>query len=270
VITTTRLSGTGSGWLVAVLSMVLLAGCVTTTDSRFAREADKRKIVENYIQLATAYIGQNNLDRARFHLERATKLAPENPKVLATRGLILQAEGEAELAERSFREAIENDEGYTRGRVYYGAFLFGRGRFEEARVQSSAASRDTDYKDRASVFYNLGRTYEELEQPAEAATAYRRSLDLSRGNTEAILALSRALANSGNYTEAFRYYSYLMDLMDKNPNLRHSAQSLITGIRIAYHLGDQNRVSSLGLLLKSDFPDSLEYQQYKVLIADGQ
>lgn len=47
---------------------VMLSGCVTTTDSRFSREADRQKALNNYVQLATAYIGQGNLDRARDHL----------------------------------------------------------------------------------------------------------------------------------------------------------------------------------------------------------
>lgn len=257
-------------WLVMTLSVILMTGCVTTTDSRFDREASEEKIVDKYVRLATAYIGQGNLDRARFHLKRATELSPDDASVLAAMGLVYQSEGEAELAERSYKDAIESDEGYTRARVYYGAFLYGKGRFEEARDQFVAASRDTDYPDRASVFFNLGQIQERLGDPEAAARAYRRSVELSRGNTEALLALSRTLAATGNYASAARYYGRLMELMDRNPNLRHSPQSLITGIRIATHFGDRNRASSLGLLLKSDFPDSVEYQQYKVLKADGQ
>lgn len=257
-------------WLTVTLSFLLVAGCVTTTDSRFDREASSEKVVDKYVRLATAYIGQGNVDRARFHLKRATELAPDDAAVSAALGLVYQTEGEAELAERSYKKAIQNDEGYSRARVYYGGFLYGKGRFREARDQFAAASRDTEYPERASVFFNLGLTEERLDDPEAAAQAYRRSVELSRGNTEALLALSRSLAATGDYASAARYYGRLMELMDRNSNLRHSPQSLITGIRIAHHLGDRNRASSLGLLLKSDFPDSAEYQQYKVLKADGQ
>ena len=43
-----------------------------------------------------------------------------------------------------------------------------------------------------------------------------------------------------------------------------------TGIRIARHQGDRNRESSLALQLKNNFPNSVEYQQYRVMTSNGQ
>ncbi len=258
----------------AAFAMVLLAmfvtGCVTNTDSRFAREADRDKAVRNYVQLATAYIGQGNLDRARSHLDRALEISPKNPGALAAMGLVYQTEGEQELAERSFENALENDPDYTRGRVYYGAYLYGERKFEEARDQFLAASRDTGYGERASVFFNLGLTEERIGNLEGAVTAYRRAVELSRGDARSLLALSRTLVESGNYQAASRHYSRLTTLMQRNKNLRHSPESLYTGIRIAHQLGDRNQASSLALQLKNNFPNSVEYQQYRVMIANGQ
>ena len=256
--------------LALLLSLLLLAGCVTTTDSRFEREADKEKAIDNYVRLATAYVGQDNLDRARLHLDRAAELAPEDASVRAAFGLLYQSEREDELAEDSYQRAIVADKGYTRARVYYGAFLYGQGRFEEARDQFLAASRDTDYPDRASLFFNLGLSEERLENIDAAARAYQRSVQLSRGNAQALLALARTLVASEDFSAASRHYSQLTALMQKNTNFRHSPESLITGIRIARHFGESDREASLGLLLKNEFPNSLEYQQYRVLKADGQ
>lgn len=258
----------------AAFAMVLLAmfvtGCVTNTDSRFAREADRDKAVRNYVQLATAYIGQGNIERARHHLDRAIELAPENPGALAAMGLVYQSEGELELAEKSFREALDNDPNYTRGRVYYGAHLYAERRFEASRDQFLAASRDTDYDERASVFFNLGLTEERVGNLEGAVAAYRRAVDLSRGDARSLLALSRTLVESGDYQGASLHYSRLLTLMQRNKNLRHSPESLYTGIRIAHHLGDRNQASSLGLQLKNNFPNSVEYQQYRVMMSNGQ
>lgn len=154
-----------SGRYTAVATLLvafLVTGCVTTTDSRFTREADRHKAVENYVQLATAYIGQGNTERARHHLDRALELEPDSPQALAAFGLIHNSDGDAELAEKSFQKAISSDASYTRARVYYGAFLYSQGRLEESRDEFRAASKDTDYKDRGSVFYNLGMTQERL------------------------------------------------------------------------------------------------------------
>lgn len=256
--------------LVLALSALVTAGCVTSTDSRFQREADKQEAIQNYVRLATAYVGQGNTDRARVHVDRATELAPNDPAVLAAKGLLYQSDSESELAERAYREAISRDSGYTRARVYYGAFLFGKGRFEEARDQFLAASRDTEYSDRASVFFNLGLSQERLDNLDGAVSSYRRSVELSRGEARSLLALSRTLVATDQYDAAARYYSQLMGALQRNTNLRHSPESLITGIRIARYFGNNDREASLGMLLKSDYPSSLEYQQYKVLTSDGQ
>lgn len=258
-------------FLVALMtSVTVLAGCVTTTDSRFAREADRQKALDNYVTLATAYIGQGNLDRARHHLDRALELDSNSPAALAAMGLIYNSEGEPELAESSFRKAISADAGYTRGRVYYGAFLYSQGRFADARDQFRAASRDTEYPDRGSVFFNLGMSQERLDEPGEAITSYRRALELSRGDVRPLLALSRVLVEQGEYEAASRYYSRLSTAIARNQRMTHSAESLYTGIRIARYFNDRDQEASLAMLLKNEYPESVEYQQYKVLISNGQ
>ncbi|MEC7815251.1 MAG: type IV pilus biogenesis/stability protein PilW [Pseudomonadota bacterium] len=250
--------------------LVTLAGCVTTTDSRFAREADRTKAIENYVQLATAYIGQDNIERARFHVDRALELDDDNAKALAAQGLVFQAQGESRLAGESYRRALSADSSYTRGRVYYGAFLFGQGNFEGARNEFRRASEDTDYKDRAGIFFNLGMTEERLGNLSGAENAYRRAVEISRGEPRSLLSLSRVLVEQGEFSSASRYYSQLQGLIQRSPRLVHSPESLYTGIRIARHFGDRNQESSLALLLRNEYPESLEHQQYKVLIANDQ
>lgn len=255
--------------MAAMLLTLVVTGCVTTTDSRFAREADRAEALENYVTLATAYIGQGNLDRARHHLDRALKLDSDYPGARAAMGLVYNAEGEPELAEKNFRQAISEDPGYTRARVYYGAFLFGQGRMSDARDQFLAASRDTSYQDRGSVFFNLGMTQERLGELDAAATSYRRAVELTRGDARPLLALSRVAVELGNFDDAARYYSRLMSMMQRNPRLVHSPESLLTGIRIARHFSDRDQEASLVLQLRNNYPESVEYQQYKVLISNG-
>ncbi|MFW5824277.1 MAG: type IV pilus biogenesis/stability protein PilW [Marinobacter sp.] len=254
--------------LCMLLVMSLLVGCVTSTDSRFAREENKDKAVRNYVQLATAYLKQGNYDRSRRHLERALDLRSDDPAALATKGLLLQTEGEPELAEEAYRKSLASDSDYTRGRVFYGAFLYGQERYEEARDQFLRASQDTGYRDRASVFYNLGRARERLGDMEEAAGAYRRALELGRGNPRWMLALSRVLVETGDYQAASRYYSQLVSIIKRDSKMSHTPESLLVGIRIARHFRNYDQESSLALLLRNRYPDSEEYRQYKVLTAD--
>ncbi|KPQ27933.1 MAG: type IV pilus biogenesis/stability protein PilW [Marinobacter excellens HL-55] len=254
--------------VVVLLLGLLVSGCVTTTDSRFSREADRNKAVSNYVQLATAYIGQGNLDRARHHLERALEIAPDSPEAQAAMGLVYNAEGDPDLAESSFKRSIAEDGGYSRARVYYGAFLYSNSRFSEARNQFSVASRDTGYRERGAVFYNLGMTEERLDNLEAAEAAYRRAVELTRGEARTLLSLSRVLVEMEDYSAASRYYSRLQTMIQRNTRLSHSPESLFTGIRIARHFDDRDQEVSLGLLLRNEYPDSVEYQQYRVLMAN--
>lgn len=254
--------------LIMLLAAMLVSGCVTTTDSGFAREADKDAAVQNYVRLATSYLSQGNYERARKHLDRALELDSSDAGALAAQGLMFQAEGDPDLADESFRQALKSDPGYTRGRVFYGAFLYNRGRYLEARDQFETATRNTGYEDRASVFFNLGRVEERLGNLEAAASAYRRAAELKRGDPDALLAASRVLVELGEFSDASRYYSRLDAMIKRIPKVRHSAESLWTGIRIARHFGQQDQASSLALSLRNRFPDSEEYRQYRSMKSD--
>ncbi|PAV26304.1 type IV pilus biogenesis/stability protein PilW [Tamilnaduibacter salinus] len=243
----------------------MLGGCVTTTTSPFAEDANAEKAVSDYVRLGTAYISQGNYERAREHLRRALEIDPESSEALATLGLVHQSDGEHALAEQSYRQALDNDPSYTRGRVYFGTFLYNQGRFDEAVSQFKRASTDTDYNDRASVFQSLGKSYEALEQNADATSAYRRAVEISRGNPQYLLSLSGALVRMEQYSQASRYYSRLRRMMARNKNLRHSPESLLTGIRIARHFGNKDREASLALLLEKEYPQSEELKAYRQL-----
>lgn len=253
-----------------LLATVFLSGCVTTTDSRFAREADRQKAVNDYVQLGSAYIGQGNFDRARFHLDRALEIEPDNSSALAAKGLIFTSENEPELAETNFKRAISADGKNTRAKVYYGAFLYGQGRMEESRDQFLVASADTDYRDRGSVFFNLGMTQEQLGDPVAALASYRRATELARSDPKTLLALSRVLLETNDIAAADYYYSRLLNMMQRTEQLRHSPESLLTGIRIARLLDKRDQEASLALRLRNNFPESAEFRQYKVLMPNGQ
>lgn len=248
----------------------LLEGCVTTSDSPFAKEADKDEAVHNYVRLGTAYIAEGNYDRARGRLQRALEIDPDSPGALAAMGLVYQSQGEAELADKSYARAVDSDGSYTRGRAYYGAFLYGQKRYKEAKEQFLAASRDTEYSGRAGVFFNLGKTQEALGISSNASKSYRRALELSRGNPRYLLAVSTALLNDGQYDEARDYYQRLLDAIMVNTDLQHTPKSLLTGLKLARHFDDRNQEASLALLLRNQYSESKQLKQYRALIANDE
>jgi len=251
--------------LVVLLSSFLVSGCVTTSDSAFARKANPEEAVEKYVQLGLEYIKRDQFGRARKHLTRALELDETNAPALAALGLIYHEEGETELAQQSFEKALQSDSEYTRGRTYYGAFLFSEERYEDALEQFERAAQDTAYSSRAQIFTNIALCNLKLQRADAALTAYEKTLKLDRMNGRALSGATELLIAKGDYKRAQYFYNRLIRLISEQ-GLRHSAQSFWMGIRIADHFGQDAHAESLGELLGELYPDSEEYERYLRLI----
>ncbi len=240
---------------------VSLAACVTTYDGSLARKKDLDKAAEQYVELGLEYIKRDELHRARKHLLRALEINDEDAAAHGALGLIYHQEGEIKLAEKSFEKSIKYDSKFTRGRTYYGAFLFSQNRFEDALKQFKIASEDTAYPGRAQVFANLALCYIKLGNNAEALNAYERTLRLDRNNGRALSGATELLIQMGQFDKAQTYYNALVTMI-RDQGLRHSAQSLWQGIRIARHLGSTEQEKGLAEVLATEFPGSPEYADY--------
>lgn len=260
----TRLS---FGIMIALLALAL-ASCVTQREGAFSSDADKDKAEESYVRLGLAYVQDENYERARRHLDRALEINDESAPAIAAKALISQEQGEDKLAEERFRQALSYDADYTRGRSHFGVFLYNRERYEEAFKQFKRASEDTDFDDRAGVFVNLGRTAARLDRHEEAASAYKRAMQLDRGNLRAHVGAVAALVNAGLYDEAGPLFRQLKARIRQSSQASHTPRSLWAGIRIAQHEGDEDEEASLALQLRKRFPDSEEHQKYRSMKTD--
>ncbi len=256
--------------LPAILLMLIVAltGCVTYTDSTFDVAQDKEKAEQAYVRLGLAYLQQERFDRSRQNLNRALEINNRSAPAKAGLGLLNQAEGEYEIAEKRFLEALSEDPDFTRGRSYYGAFLFNQGRYDEALEEFRTASEDTEYENRAGIFVNLGRTANRMGLHEEAVQAYQRALRLNRNRRDAMEGSITALLELDRYDEARPLYQQLVRRIEQTQDARHSPQSLWAGIRIARQDNDADREASLALQLRNRFPDSDEHRKYRALKAD--
>src|SRR5690554_4547376 len=97
---------------VALLAL-LLASCVTVTESRLTKKKSPEQAVENYTQLGLGYIQNGHFDRARNRLQRALAINEHYAPANDAMGLLWQLEGEYDLAEEYFKKAIKQDRSFT-------------------------------------------------------------------------------------------------------------------------------------------------------------
>jgi type IV pilus assembly protein PilF len=243
--------------VVVVLGLSLLAGCVTETTGPTRKEVDPKDVVEKLINLGVGYLRQGEYTRAKENLRKALEIDPRSPFAHTTFGILFDQEGENRLAEEHFKKAIRYDPNFSQARNNYGAFLFARGRLEEAVEQLTAASGNRFYAKRPQVFENLGVAYLRLEKPADAEEAFTRAVELNFSQSRALLELAIIHFEQKDFVESRRLYQRHSAVSQQ------SAPSLWLCVRLARVFEDADQAASCGLVLKNIFPATDEYAKYE-------
>lgn len=244
---------------------VLLAGCVTTTESPYKEKKDEARALELSSQLARSYISRGEWEPAKRHLRYAIETDPKNVEAHEGLALVFQNTGELELAEEHYRKALRYGSANTRVRNNYAAFLFGMERYGEAADQFEKVTEDVLYEGRMNAFVNLARCYEQLGRTEDAAKTFRRAFLMDKQSTSALFGLARTHFALGNLPTAQAFYDeYLKHAKSQ------SAASLLLGIKLADSFGDKNTHASYALALKNLYPKSREYLEYRAYIEQRQ
>lgn len=239
---------------VALALMLVLVGCVTKTAGP---EVDHEQALDTHIQLTLAYIENRNRDSARHHLRRAQDLDSRSARVMAAEAMLFQLEGEYDRAEQSFQRALRRDRQLTSARNNYAAFLYERERYDEAYEQFEIVSQDLDYGNRPRALMNLGRSALQLGNERRAMSAFEQAHRLDPELSGVLLELAELYYNNEQYADAKRYLDRYAEVT------RHSARSLLLGIRIERLFGNKDQESSYVLSLRNRFPYSDEYLEYQ-------
>jgi type IV pilus assembly protein PilF len=253
-------SGWSSGSVVSVLLAFLalgLSGCVTTTEGGFTEKASPKAALERRVALARQYIGEGNWEDAKRNLELAQQVDPTNAEVHEAFGLMYQATGEVELAEKHFEKAVRLDRKCSRCRNNFAAFLYSRKRYKEAEIQLEKVVQDTLYSARPQAFVNLGMSRLMLEDKEGADEAFSRALTMDRANVFALLEAAQLKYEAGDVAGASQHYATYRSLVRQQ-----SPRALWLGIRLAQDAGDADAEASYVLSLRSRFPESAEYKAY--------
>lgn len=242
----------------AIALSLVLASCVTTTDSVFTEKADPGIALERRVELARQYIGEGDWDNAKRNLKLAYDIEPDSAEVHEAFALVYQSTGEFELAEESYLTAIRLDRKFSRARNNYATFLYSQQRYDEAAQQLDVVVRDTLYKSRPMAFVNLGLSRLQLFDSQAAEEAFRRALAMDRTNQIALLELAQLRYEAGDFKTAEQYYGTYRTVVRQQ-----SARGLWLGIRLAREVGDRDAEGSFALALTNLYPRSPEYEAYQ-------
>jgi tetratricopeptide (TPR) repeat protein len=182
------------------------------------------------------------LGEAITHVERATRLAPQNALFHANLGEMLRQAGRLKKAIEAGRRAVALDPKMAVAWSNLGAALFELKEFEEAaNANRKAIAANPNF---AQAHCNLGNALHGLKRFDEAIAAYRQAVALDPAYADGFANLGTALHHNGDYAEAIAM-------------LRRA---------IALAPGHANAHSGLGILLlmRGDFAEGWEEYEWRL------
>ena len=240
-----------------LLLITLLNACVTSGGIAPLRtEEGRNQARDAYIQLGIGYLQQGVTEQAKMPLKKALEIDPNSADAHAALALIFQRELEPELAGQHYRKALAQGQN-TRIQNNYGSFLYEQGKYPEAYEQFNRAAEDTLYSGRSGVFENIGLTALRLNNKEQALKYFERSLRLNPKQARPLLEAAWLFYERQDYMSAQDYYESFTQVG------KHSARSLLLGMRLAEIFQDRNQAASLELQLKRLYPASAEFKQYQ-------
>ena len=250
--------------LTVLLMPLLLAACVTETETVFTEPASPEDVMEQRVELARQYIGQRDWENAKRNLKAAVEIDDRNAEVYEAFALVYQSTGEFELAEDRFKRAISLDRNFSRARNNYAAFLYSQERYREAEAQLALVVKDTLYGARPQAFVNLGLCRLRLFDNRGAEEAFLRALAMQRNNSIALLEVAQLRLEAGDNSNAALYYEQYRQVVRQQ-----SPRGLWFGIRLAEAMGDSDAQSSYAMALTNLYPTSAEYEAYQRSLSES-
>jgi len=162
--------------LLLLLLLILGPGCVSQR---------KLRIAQAKFELGVAQYYEGNPEAAIATLREAIETDGRNWRAHNALAVVYVAKGQPELAEGSFRRALQLKKGEAEILVNYGAFLAANGRAPEAVERLEEALDDLDYRNTSAILSNLSFALVESGRADEgrdrAAEAVRRMPTLCQG-----------------------------------------------------------------------------------------
>lgn len=251
--------------LFVLLSGLMLTGCITTTTGGFTSTASDERAIEDYVNLAVGYYDANDMAGARRNVSNALDIDDRNSTIYNILALILQKEGDIELAQETFERAISLDSNNARARNNYAALLFSLQKFQEAYDQLDQVVSDSMYEGRAIAFENLGRSALMIGKVDEATNAFQRALQLNSNLYLSALELAIIRLDGNDLPGARTAFNQYLTIVEFY-KITHPAKALLAGVQIEGSFANQALVDEFSMLLMTLYQDTPEFKTYQELI----
>ena len=182
----------------------------------------------SYTMLSTCNHLADNTDKSEYYILQAVVLSPDDADVNLTAGQIFMAKQDFEAALPYVKKAVELEPSNTKSirnlaQIYYDLALLDSSRYIE-RVEKSiqtyevAINKETDYKVKADLYFNLGILYTKVNNLGEAEYNFMNALDENPDDIEAVMGMAQVFETAEKWRKAEKFYRELIAVDPDNPD----------------------------------------------------
>jgi type IV pilus assembly protein PilF len=235
------------GFLAACVSKGGEAGAQAPAADELSKRAKAR------FELALAYYAQGQYEVALEELDKSIKADDGLAAVHNLRGLALGALGRDELADQSFRRALQLAPQDVDALQNYAWFSCQRGRYAQAQGLFTQVLKVPYYRDVSRTQLTMGVCQARSGALREAEATLMQLYEREPNNPAVMVNLAEVLYRMGEYERARFQMRRIHAVSDWV-----SAQTLWLALRIEHRLSQDAAVASLAQQLRSRFPQAPE------------
>jgi len=254
-------------WLLSVMLLQLsLVGCATTGAGATAMQAepltdfdepDTRKRARIRLALASNYFEQGQTTVALDEIKQSLAADPSYLPAYVLRGLVYMRLNNSELAEDSFKRALQINPRDGDTLHYYGWFVCESGRHAQAFALFNRALGSPNYGGRVMTYLAKGICLTRAGQLTEAEASFTKSYELDAANPITGYNLAALLYRRGDNNRA------QFTIRRINNGEFSNAETLWLGIRVERRLGNAAAVEQLVQQLGRRYPQSPQWTLYQ-------
>jgi type IV pilus assembly protein PilF len=242
---------------VTALLVTLISGCVsqsTLVETNRVGEprTDMTEAARTRMSLGLNYLQRGDTSQAKYNLEKASQLAPDMAEVDSAIAFYYQQVGEAELAEKSYRQSLRKDSTNPDTLNNFGVFLCQQKKYQEAQSLLINAIQNPTYIRVADSYENLAFCAVAQQDYVNYQQYLRQSLQHNGNRVSAVYLMGEFAYASGDLTEAKKWLARLEQLEER------SAPATLLQYLLAKQTGDLVQQQKSEQFLTKVYPQSEE------------
>ncbi len=243
----------------AALALALLAGCAApgtelpaVVEPRTASDqTDNDRRARVRLELASAYFGRGQLETALDEVKLALLVRPDMAEGYNLRGLIYGSLGQDQLADESFRRALQLNPRDADAMHNYAWFMCQQKRYADGDNLFRQALAQPHYRDNLRSLLAQGVCQARAGNTEEAERILTRAYEGDPSNPNVAFNLAEVLYQRGELERA-RFYVRRINQQAGQSN----AQTLWLAVKIERRLGNAGGVDDYGRQLRNRFPQA--------------